>query len=364
MARSQKRDLSCESSISQPAVHVKRPNCAPRVAATRLATAARAAEKPEYPRGSSSRLIKRAHVEGAYAGPDCGHELCGYGLCHAGLRTPVGPCGIGVEVIQPMEDFLTKLLLAFIAFLLGLLADAIKKVVGREKRRISYSISEQAIVAISRDIPEQVRSASFIPESKNIARFQVILENTGTKIIKDASCVMETNEDAKFISRKIFSTPADLVPYEDGFEDGKNRGRINKFSLEPRQKITCELFVSSDSPPQVRISGSGGDDVTEWRDLSSGIVQSIDEHAIAILKFWIAASFAPALFQAVAFIVISFLSSIPIWDLVKSNSAIQIGGAGLAQITGHLISLYCYIKIIPHASALIKELTTRRTGAA
>lgn len=79
-----------------------------------------------------------------------------------------------------MGDFAGKLALALIAFLLGLLADVIKKALGRERRRITYSISKQPIISVNQSLPNEVLSKLPTDQTLNVIQYHIAGENTGT----------------------------------------------------------------------------------------------------------------------------------------------------------------------------------------
>src|SRR5262249_49332069 len=105
-----------------------------------------------------------------------------------------------------MDDFTQKLFLAFIAFLFGLLADVIKRLFQREKRRVSYSVARTPIVAVTSAVPEHVNRRLGLTQAQGITHYRLSAQNTGSTIVRDATLLLTLKGDNIQVIEPIIST--------------------------------------------------------------------------------------------------------------------------------------------------------------
>jgi hypothetical protein len=254
-----------------------------------------------------------------------------------------------------MGDLAGKLLLAGIAFLLGLLADVIKKAFGRERKRITYSINKEPIIVVSQSLPGEVLEKLPTRLALNVVQYRVVCENTGTQPIKDVNLLLSANADAELLHHEMSTIPAREVPFPAVETPTSNQIRFVGMQLERKQRIDFKLFFRSLSEPNVEDFPSGGDNV-EWKRSGAAEEFSLEEHIVAIIRNYVLAEFMPALFLGIAYL----LGSIVAISAFRNNSAILSGSIGLAQTLASLVRFYFYLRIIPHAVAVIRDLIQRR----
>jgi len=259
-----------------------------------------------------------------------------------------------------MGDFAGKLILAVIAFLLGLLADVIKKAFGRERRRITYSISKQPIISVNQSLPNEVLGKLPTDQTLNVIQYHIASENTGTQSVKDINLLVSANKEADLIHQEVTTIPPREVQYPSIELPAPNEVRFKGIGLERKQSIIINLFFRSRTDSNMQVFWSGGDNV-EWSLSGATEEFSLEEHLVAIIRNYILAEFMPALFLGIAYLV-AFLAS---FSAPFRNSSVAItGGIGLGQTLGSLLRFYFYLRIVPHAVAVVRDVIQRRASTA
>ena len=195
-----------------------------------------------------------------------------------------------------MGDFAGKLALALIAFLLGLLADVIKKALGRERRRITYSISKQPIIFVNQSLPNEVLSKLPTDQTLNVIQYHIAGENTGTQSVKDVNLLVSANKEVELIHQEVTTIPSREVQHPSIELPAPSEVRLKGIGLERKQSIIIKLFFRSRIDSNVQVFWSGGDNV-EWSRSEATEEFSLEEHPVAILRNYILAEFMPALFS-------------------------------------------------------------------
>ena len=94
-----------------------------------------------------------------------------------------------------MEPFYEKVLLAVIALILGLLAEPVKKIITRERKRLTYSISPKQILGIDSSIPQALRSQIPSEWSGHLVQFHIRAVNSGAQLLKDINVLVATKPE-------------------------------------------------------------------------------------------------------------------------------------------------------------------------
>ena len=257
-----------------------------------------------------------------------------------------------------MDDFAEKVVLALVAFFLGLLADVIKKAFGRERRRIKYSINKEPIISVSQNLPSAVLAKLPTDQTVNVICFRVLAENTGTQSVKDVNLLVVANQEAELIYQDISTNPPREVHVPTTETQASNEIRFKGISLERKQSIAFNLFLKSRIDASIETFWSGGDNVE--LSLTSAVEEfGLEEHVVAIIRNYIFAEFVPVLFSGIFLLLAAFVSysgmSLERW----TNTALM-GGQGLSQMLGSLLRFYFYLRIVPHAVAIVRYILRSR----
>jgi hypothetical protein len=246
-----------------------------------------------------------------------------------------------------MDDLVSKTLPVFLAFVLGLVAEPIKRALTREKRTLVYDIIQTPIVSVSDELPDELDAKLPDIRTKNtITKTEVNVTNPGPLIVKRVNFSVRTPE-ARIIYQRIFEKPARLITHSDEINEEAGEITISDFTLEPMQSITCSIFTESKKRPLVDFEGSSKEDVVTWRKGRS-LAFGLDDHLLAMFKLWIFATFAR---QLITGIPLAFGQIFP--------GGVQMTAVGLAQALGSILSLYFYLKMIPHALIVFEALESR-----
>jgi len=260
-----------------------------------------------------------------------------------------------------MNDLTTKIILAVIAFLLGLLADVIKKAFGRERRRVTYSIRKEPIISVSQSLPAEVLEKLPTAQTLNVVFYRVLGENTGTQAIKGVNLLATAAGDAELIHHEIITTPAREVPLPESESSTPNEIRFKGICLERKQSIAVNLFFRSRTDARLQVYWSGGENV-DWSLSSATEEFGLEEHLVAIIRNYILAEFLPAFLFGIFYLLSTIVIASPTIQSKVSNIVLS-GSAGVGQLLSSLLRFYFYLRIIPHVVAVIRDLRQRRPSA-
>jgi hypothetical protein len=257
-----------------------------------------------------------------------------------------------------MDDLAQKLLLAVIAFLLGLVAEAIKRAFQRDRRRLSYSVVKEPLIAVTQELPERVLQR--IPQQSqfNVTKFCIIGENSGTTSLSGLSLLVVANAEAEVLEQSVVTIPPRGVKYSTPTQSKSNEFAIEQLDLDRQQSVKAELFVKSEKAPDVAVYWSGGGGV-DWISGGSPSALGMEEHLVAIVRNYILAEFAPSLLTGLGYLLAGLLSSYI--DASVQTQYITMGGVGLGTTIGALIRFYFYLRMVPHLVAIFREFTRIRS---
>jgi hypothetical protein len=181
-----------------------------------------------------------------------------------------------------LEDFLGKLLLAVIAFLLGLLSDVLKRVFQKERRRAAWSVDRTAIVSSPSSLPDEVRAKAPGLPTTNLFKITVSASNEGKIPLTEANLLVVAPPDTEIVHSTTATVPTREV-VSGSIEQAKpNELRLKGFNLQKGQGLSLTLYTtgSSDSPPELFWSGGGGD--VAWLRGDSNLLLSAHEHVLQV----------------------------------------------------------------------------------
>jgi hypothetical protein len=252
-----------------------------------------------------------------------------------------------------MGDFGVKLLLAVIAFLLGLLADIIKRLFQRERRRVAYSIEAFPIIAMSAELPEVVRGKLQHVEDYNVMRFKILAENTGSVFIKNVNVVIVPSLSSEIIDVAVTTNPPILVKYAMP-QLSDNRLTCTGIELEKKQTITLDVYVRAEAHPGLEAFWSGGGGDVLWdRELKAGAF-TVEQNVRAIIRYYIFAQLPELLLTGIGIILYA------LFPALRNQTNWQLSGIGVGSVLASLVRFYFYLRIIPHAVALLRYLVESR----
>jgi hypothetical protein len=254
-----------------------------------------------------------------------------------------------------MSDTSRGILLAILAFLLGLVANQINRLLSREPRRLSYSKSSSAIVAVNQSLPEAVRQALPVQDAVNVYRHEIVAKNSGKKAINNVEAIIVPAPGTQIIRHEVTSTPARGVPYTPSFENGEVQ--VKQVSLAQEQGLRIIVFTRSDVQPDIEVYWTGGgEDPPSFVPTGGEIDRGVEGHLGAIIRNYIAAEVLPAVIGGVAAGLggaAGFLGG--------DTGPIQLGAFGVGNIFSTLVRAYFLLRIVPHALALVRIYTERRS---
>jgi hypothetical protein len=252
-----------------------------------------------------------------------------------------------------MGDFGEKLLLALIAFLLGLLADVIKRVFQRERKRVEYAIETRPIIAANAPLPETVREKLPGTTPFSVTEFVITLENAGSVAVHDANALLSLGAGSDVLHYEITTEPAREVLVGAVEHLTSNELRLKGFTLEKKQKIMLDVFVRSAGDIQPEMYGSGGGGDVQWVGESQSHSLSLEGHVVASIKLFI---LAEVIESVVTGIVLLFSELFKGEDFsIRWQSPTFLVGSTVLK----LVKLYFYLRIVPHALAIVREMGER-----
>lgn len=259
-----------------------------------------------------------------------------------------------------MDDLTQKLLLALVAFLLGLLAEVIKRVFQRDRRRLSYSVVREPIISVTQDLPQLVRQKLPQQSQFNVTRFRIIGQNTGSTSLSGISLLAVASDQTEVLDYTVATNPPRGVKHALPSQPKSNEVECAGVELDPKQEILIDVYLKAEGPTNLVTYWSGGGGV-EWISGGSPSALGIEEHLVAIIRNYILAEFVPALFMGVGYLVVAVVTGLG-KDIESSYmSALTLGGVGIGSTIGALVRFYFYLRIVPHLVAVIREFTERRS---
>ena len=125
-----------------------------------------------------------------------------------------------------------------------------------------------------------------------------------------------------------------------------NELRVPDISLARNQSIDFDVFVRAPTQPELQLYWSGGDGDVDWRIAGSQEAFGIERDIISAIRYFIYAQVASPLITSI-FWAFSFL-------MVYKGDLSQMGAA-IGSFLGQLVTLFFYIKMVPHALAIAKH---------
>jgi hypothetical protein len=256
-----------------------------------------------------------------------------------------------------MDEFSQKIVLAVVAFLLGLLAEAIKRMFQREKRQVAYSVTHKPILALSETLPPEVSSKLPAAPPGNVSEYIVSATNTGNLQVRDANLLIVPNRTCTLLLQDIVTKPAREVPYGPVENPSPGEVRYPQITLEKEQSIRVRLFLLSKNTPSINVFWSGGGEKVEFRQSTDQLSGDVPFHLREIIKNYILAEIAVGLFVGFGYLA----GSVVPFDMHGGRT--QMTGLGVGQVLGVITRLYFLMRIVPHAVALVEQLrTSKATG--
>jgi hypothetical protein len=253
-----------------------------------------------------------------------------------------------------MDSFGEKIGLAVIALILGLLAEPIKKIITKERKRLSYSIATKPIFGVDGTLPAALQSQIPKDWSGHLVQFHLRAENSGAQTLSALNVLCVAAADAEIRFYETTTQPPREVPVGTPTNEKSNELRIPDITLERGQSIELDVFVKSHNRPDLQIFWSGGGGGVDWRLTSMEETFGLERNIISAIRYYIYAEISMPLATSIMYVMSASLMSV-------SNSAswMSIGGVGVGQFFGSILKLYFYIKIVPHALAIAKEFMSR-----
>jgi hypothetical protein len=257
-----------------------------------------------------------------------------------------------------MDSFLQTFLPAFLAFLLGLVAEPIKRAITREKRRILYEVVETPVISVSAELPKAIVDQNpNLETSRNISQVDVTLTNAGSTMVNQASCQIRAR-DAEILAWETSENPAGLVAHRDEVDAKGGTIRISDFSLEPGHSLSCRFYTGSAGANEISFQGLGGQNVVNWIRGGDG-TKDLDDHLLRIFKLWIFATFITPLLQGVTYLGVMLAVALAGPEVVGSGTTglmLATGPSAIANVLGSILSLYFYLLMIPPVARVLAEL--------
>lgn len=264
-----------------------------------------------------------------------------------------------------MSDLAAGVLLAFLGFFLGLIANQINRLLSRERKRLGWTLNSMPIVAVSDSLPEAVRSVVPAATAENVYQYTMTMRSNGRKPISGVKLEIVPDSGTALLSHEVESTPPRGVTWSS--EVNGNEIHLRDIALSRNQELSVTLFAKSPTIPAITpyFSG-GGDDPPEFEAESRQTYSGIEQHIASIIRNYVASIVAPAIVAAIGSVltgtVTVFGSSWGIDDRIWTTTGIQIGTIGFIQVFSAVVSAYFLLRIVPPAVALVRIFTARRIG--
>jgi hypothetical protein len=248
-----------------------------------------------------------------------------------------------------MEPFYEKVLLAVIALILGLLAEPVKKIITRERKRLTYSISTKQILGIDSGIPDALRSQIPSEWSGYLVQFHIRAVNSGAQLLKDINVLITTKPDSEIKYFEYRTSPSREVPVGKLSIEKPNELRAPDITLTRNQSVDFDVFVKATTQPELQLYWSGGGGDVDWRIAGSQEAFGIERDIISAIKYFIYAQVAGPAITALLF---AFAFFVGFWF---GTTRVSEMGAAIGSFLGQLVTLFFYIKMVPHALAVAKQ---------
>lgn len=252
-----------------------------------------------------------------------------------------------------------KLLVAFIAFAFGLLAEVIKRAFQKERIRVSYTTASRPVIAVSESLPESVRAA--LPElPQNITEFVVDATCDGQLPAENANLLIELPAGTEILSANITTHPQKEVPYSPIERPSEVEVRVPGITLERNERITVSVFAQCNATAQLNTYWSGAGAKAEWKETSGRASSAIARHVEGIIFNYILAEIAQAAVAGLFFFIASLLE--PVMDRQFDMYNFRQTGMAAGMLIASLVKLYFLMRIVPHAISLVEIYRERRTA--
>jgi hypothetical protein len=257
-----------------------------------------------------------------------------------------------------VDDFTQKLLLAFVAFFLGLLAEGIKRFFQKEKRRVRYSVVQRPVLAINKALPQAVLAKLPNIPPGNVSEFRIQATNTGNLAASAANLLIVPSEGCQLLHYEVETIPPREVAYSAVEHPNPNEVRCPGINLEKDQTIVVRVFFLSKTDMEVKLYWSGGGSAVEWEEGESRFSEGAALHVEGIIRNYILSEIVSVLLLGIGYVIGALVPS-----SMESSSRITMAGVGVGQLLGALMRLYFLLRIVPHAIALV-EMFRRRAQPA
>lgn len=253
-----------------------------------------------------------------------------------------------------MDELTQKLLLAFIAFLFGLLAEGIKRFLQRENRRIRYSVTQRPVIAVNDTLPQPVLAKLPNIPPGNVSEFRTQATNTGNLAITSANLLLVPSEGCEMLHFEIETIPPREVTYAAVEHPKPNEVRCPAINLERNQTITLRVFLLSKSDMQVKAYWSGGGGTVEWEEVGGRSIEGIALHVEGIIRNYILSEIVTVLLEGAVVLLAAVIPA-----TMEFSNRFTMAGVGAGQLLGGLMRLYFLLRIVPHAVALVELYRSR-----
>ncbi|MET3135074.1 hypothetical protein AAKU55_005377 [Oxalobacteraceae bacterium GrIS 1.11] len=256
-----------------------------------------------------------------------------------------------------MDDLMPKLLLAFIAFLFGLLAEGIKRFFQNEKRRVRYTLVQRPVIAINESLPQAVRAMVPGAPTGNVSEFKVEALNTGKLPITAANLLIVPSQGAEFLHVVVTTNPPREVEWGPLEHPEPNEVRCPGIALAKNQAFSASLFYLSRDRMEVKLYWSGGGGTVEWEAGEGRLSHGAALHVEGIIRNYILSEIAAVFWLGMGYLIGAMLPA------MESNRA-SMAGVGMGQLLAASFRLYFLLRIVPHAVALVDMYRSRRRPGA
>jgi hypothetical protein len=261
-----------------------------------------------------------------------------------------------------VTDLSRGVLLAVLAFFLGLVANQVNRLLSRERKRLAWTLSAVPIVSVSDSLPDAVRSVVPAAAAVNVYQYVLSMRSTGRKPVSGVKLEIVPESGTTLLSHEVRSTP----PRGVGWSPESNEGeiRLNDIALTRNQELTITAFAKSSVTPSLKpyFSG-GGDEPPEFEAESRQNYQGIEQHVASIIRNYVASIVAPAVVGAIGSVLAGTVFALGPslgFDNRAGTAGIQIGTAGFLQVLSAVVNAYFLLRIVPPALALVRIFTARR----
>jgi hypothetical protein len=257
-----------------------------------------------------------------------------------------------------MSDFGLKIALLVIGALVGLLFEPLKRLIGKEKRHIDYSIDSEPLITSSASLPSAVASSLPNHQALNLRKYTLLATNVGNKSVSDSQLIVAA-EGGEIMSPGVTTEPERGVKWEMGAKSTEEL-TLNKVELRPGQRLKVEFFVKSQKEAQAEAFWSGGPDDVRYQSVGAVYEPGMQHDVAAIVRYLVLAWVLSPLVTGLLLIVTYSLSDAMSYALYLNHNSVNLVGAAVASLAGGLVQLYFYLRIITPAKALTARLLAKK----